>query len=149
MKVWLLHWDWRGNSSKEPEDPIVGILNGRFGKERVKKYVDYLFALYSFNFSELKNHVKNQRVGDTKLVNETDGIIQAGFGNPIIIAEKVELLSVTLTEDNKYEIIKYKTLPKSCLEVINNVPVLRKTGNCLEKEIKRPYRTFIDYKRKA
>jgi hypothetical protein len=50
-KAWLVTWEWASESAKRPEK-VAAILNPRWSPERVREYVEFLYATEYYTLGE-------------------------------------------------------------------------------------------------
>ena len=101
MKAWLITWDWTGNAAAVA-DVVVGVLNPRWGAERVADIVQFLYYNTNSNVSELSHYAK--KPSNNPYRAEIRGRrIHCGH-NPFLYARIVSNLKIEETSDGKESI---------------------------------------------
>jgi len=49
IKAWLVTWEWSGEHAKR-DDKVAAIFNPRLGIERIREYVEFIYATENYTF---------------------------------------------------------------------------------------------------
>jgi hypothetical protein len=114
VKAWLVTWDHSGDHAK-PNKKIAAILNPRWSADKVREYVEILYASSEYNFSEriayASNPKRNPYPAEFSRVKGTRWLGQITCGhNPWLFARKVENLH-TIDNNENEESVSWNEIP--------------------------------------
>ena len=105
ISAWLVTWQ---GTKVDPDKKAVAILNPRWGGSRVKEYVELLYYVLEYTFSDQAQYAKQPKNNPypAKFAGGYEGQISCGH-NPFLSARLVDNLVI---EDQK--IISWENRPK-------------------------------------
>jgi hypothetical protein len=59
-RAWILTWEWSGDHAAV-DDPIVTVVSWRWSAERVRDFVEQLYAISKYNWAERFNIARSAR----------------------------------------------------------------------------------------
>ena len=109
MKAWIIAWDWTGDYAAIV-DRVVGILDSRKSEKRVAEIVEFLYAQFNSNLTELLAYSTSRKRNPYRAEIDFNSRIHCG-GNPFLTAEIVEEVKVITDPTTGIETISWVTLP--------------------------------------
>jgi hypothetical protein len=115
MKAWLVTWEWSGHDARR-DDTVAAIFNARFGVERIREYVEFLYANETYTLRErmawARDKKNNPYPAQFATLNDVpwEGEIICGH-NPYLRARLVDDLSIEVLAEDK-EKATWKERPK-------------------------------------
>jgi hypothetical protein len=114
VKAWLVTWDYLGDHAK-PNNIIAAILNPRWSAEKVREYVELLYANSEYTIAERIDYARDPKQNpfpaQFSCVNGGRWLRQITCGhNPWLFARKVENLHTENDNENK-ESVTWDELP--------------------------------------
>jgi hypothetical protein len=125
MKGWLVTWEWSGQHAKR-DDTVAAIFDSRLGVERIREYVEFLYATENYTLREqmtwARDRKNNRYPAQFGTLNGVpwEGEIICGH-NPYLRARLVDDLSVEVEAEGK-EKATWKERPKPNTDWIHNNP---------------------------
>lgn len=115
IKAWLVTWEWCSEHAKR-DDKVAAIFNPRLGAERIREYVQFMYASESYTLSERMDWALDKTKNPYPAQFGTlDGVSWQGQiicgHNPWLEARLVDDLSVEVEPEGK-EKPTWKERPK-------------------------------------
>jgi len=112
MKVWLVTWEWDGDSTRVV-DRVAAVLDNRYSSQSVARFVEFLYARATSNVKELlhyarhrKNNPYQAKIGITiNDISHGDRIVCGA--NPYLYARFASNFSVNDDVSNELEIVSW------------------------------------------
>ena len=124
IRVWLITWDWMGDHAK-PKKKIAAILNPRWSPDKVREYIEFIYANSEYSFSERIAYANNRKFNPypaefmrIKGIKWT-GQITCG-DNPWLFARKVDNLLVVGDTDDEDSVV-WDEIPKPDFDKLNRI----------------------------
>ena len=123
IKAWLVTWEWSGNHAKR-DCNVAAVFNPRFKVERIREYVEFLYATEFYTLSErvacARNKTNNPYPAVPGSLNgvQWEGEIICGH-NPFLRARLVDDLNIEVESEGK-EKPTWKERPKPDLSWIRS-----------------------------
>jgi hypothetical protein len=98
MKAWLVTWEWSGDRAKR-YNKVAAIFNPRFGEDRVRQLVEFIYLSAEYSLSERMGFAKDPKHNPYPAeFGSLDGVpwrgeINCGH-NPYLFARLVDDLTV-------------------------------------------------------
>ncbi|MBE7436754.1 MAG: hypothetical protein HS100_22775 [Anaerolineales bacterium] len=109
MKSWIIAWDWTGDYAAIA-DKVVGVLDSRKSVKHVAEIVEFLYAQFNSNLTELFAYSRSRKKNPYRAEIDFNSRIRCG-GNPSLTAEIVENVKIVTDPSTGIETISWITLP--------------------------------------
>ncbi len=109
MRAWLISWDWAGPSAALA-DRLAAILPPRWSIAKVAAFVEFLYALRTYDAGELANYARSPTSNPYRARVHDFEQITCG-SNPYLLARKVSDLTVQYRGKNGCEEIRWREPP--------------------------------------
>jgi hypothetical protein len=110
ITAWLVTWEWVGDHAK-PERKIAAILNPRWSPDRVREYVEFIYANSYYSISERIDYAKNRSFNPypAEFMRVRGGVQWQGQiicgHNPWLFARLVDNLVATGESDDEDKVV--------------------------------------------
>lgn len=132
-RKWLIYWDW-ANDASAVVDQVVGILDPRYGEDRIKLLVSFIYKQAHLTLEEMASAKRN----DYQAERHYDGRITCGR-NPELNAEIAEILRVARDPETGFETITW-------IPHYHAAPYKDSQGNLQVSKSQPPQKRFIRLK---
>lgn len=109
MKAWIITWEWVGNSAAIV-DRVVGILDSRKSVKHVAEIVEFIYAQWNSNLTELSDYARKRNHNPYQAEIDFNSCIHCG-GHPMLSAKIVSNLKIVTDPNTSIETISWITLP--------------------------------------